>query len=218
MKNLKVLGTPLKFSISFYVGFVYFTIAIGWNQTWLFGLAFTSLIFGIILLHEFGHFFTAKLFGIKPKTIEMNVIGGAVTFEDTFEDEKSYKKFLTTLGGPMVNLVIMFILGFNIDLETDKFELLNLAKIINISLLVFNILPLYPLDGGKLLQYTFEMINGNFHKSKLIALITGFTTGLIVIVLCYRYEFWIILFFTVVLVYFNFNELKKYKDGKVGSV
>ena len=148
----------------------------------------------------------------------MTVIGGAVTFEDDFEDEKSYKKFLTVLGGPTINLIIMFILGFNIDWESDKLDIINLAKIINMSLLVFNVLPLYPLDGGKLLQYTSEMINHDFHKSKLIALVIGFATGLIVIVLCYNYGFWIILGFTALILVYNFSELKKYKDGKVGSV
>lgn len=211
---MKLFGTPLKLTVSFLVGFVYFSVAIGWNHTWLLGVELTAVIFGLIFLHELGHFFMSKIVNVKPKQITMTVIGGAVEFNDDFEEERTYKKLLISWAGPIVNIIIMFSLGFNIDLESDKIEFWNFLKLMNIVLLAYNILPLYPLDGGKILQYTIELFKGREY-GKYVALLTGFITGLIVIILSYRYKFWLVLIFTTLIVIVNFRELKKYsKNGR----
>jgi len=119
-------------------------------------------VFGCVLLHEFGHALAARLFGVETKDITLLPIGGVARLERM--PEKPWEEFIVALAGPMVNVVIagiivsLLILGgginqllnLNTNLITNSF-LLQLL-VINVVLVLFNMLPAFPMDGGRVLR------------------------------------------------------------------
>ncbi|SHN34004.1 Zn-dependent protease (includes SpoIVFB) [Cyclobacterium lianum] len=124
-------------------------------------LLFIILIFLCVILHEFGHALTAQKFGIQTRDIILLPIGGLARLEKLPDDPKEELK--VALAGPLVNLVIFFILllilffkGF--DFYMEEAPALNGSTIwlylasANFFLAVFNLLPAFPMDGGRVLR------------------------------------------------------------------
>lgn len=124
-----------------------------------------------VLLHEIGHSFAAKRFGIKTKKMVLLPIGGISTTDKTTESPK--EEFLITIAGPLVNVIIAGILYFAIPVSDyisyDLGEyytalidftvqtLLFFLFIVNVALVIFNMIPAFPLDGGRILRAVFDL-------------------------------------------------------------
>jgi len=126
------------------------------------GLAFVLAIFTCVVLHEFGHALVARRFGIKTPDITLLPIGGVARLERIPEDPK--QEFLIAIAGPLVNVVIALILlagllltgGFNLLTNPDQSWFgggfwVSLL-LVNIFLVVFNLIPAFPMDGGRVLR------------------------------------------------------------------
>lgn len=108
-------------------------------------------------LHELGHLIFGMILGFKPYLFEIKPIGFSVSFNNVVEDYNKkikrgnlleLKKIFVYIAGPMVNILLSFILYFfNIDILL-KSELIYL----NLILAFVNLLPIYPLDGGRILK------------------------------------------------------------------
>lgn len=117
-------------------------------------------LFLFVILHEFGHALTARLFGIQTTDITLLPIGGIARLEQMPEDPK--EELLVAAAGPAVNLVIaaglftgLLMGGFfsqplNLAVMMDNFWLQLL--IANITLVLFNLIPAFPMDGGRILR------------------------------------------------------------------
>jgi stage IV sporulation protein FB len=219
---MKLFGTPLILTRSFFFGFVYFSIAIAWNNTWIEGISITAALFGIVFLHEVGHLVVSKLVKIPAKNLTLMVTGGMVEFYDDYEQYTPWKKLLITLGGPLVNVIIMFIIGFDVNVvDGHPDTILDSIKAMNIVLLLFNILPLYSLDGGRIIQTLIELKVNNFELSKYYASIISVITSLVVITLSVTYwsisVTWLIVLFTILIGYSNISTIKKYRNERNNS-
>lgn len=124
------------------------------------GLALFLLLFACVLLHELGHALTARRFGFTTRDITLLPIGGIARFDRMPDDPR--QSLWITLAGPAVNVAIAAILFMVLQL-TRTWEpmaaigltsgpFLERLMLLNISLVVFNMLPAFPMDGGRALR------------------------------------------------------------------
>lgn len=131
-------------------------------------LAGMGLILGVFLcvvLHELGHALTARRFGVGTRSITLYPIGGLARLERI--PSEPMKEFWIALGGPIVNLVIaavlaavLFVLGGSFApgvLESPGTHTLASLMWINLVLAGFNLLPAFPMDGGRVLRSVLAM-------------------------------------------------------------
>jgi Zn-dependent protease len=129
------------------------------------GIFLVIAVFGCVLLHEFGHALTGKKFGINTRSITLLPIGGLAKLEKI--PEKPIQEFWITLAGPAVNVVIaifLFLILYltgnfepNINISMIEGSFLQKLMFVNVVLVVFNILPAFPMDGGRILRAVLAM-------------------------------------------------------------
>ena len=142
-----------------WVGFNY------WQQTGtlagtLEGILFILFLFLCVVLHEFGHALTARRFAIKTRDITLYPIGGVARLERM--PDKPIQELWVALAGPAVNIVISALLlawlilsGSVNPLAGNNFTgepFLERLMVVNLSLALFNLIPAFPMDGGRVLR------------------------------------------------------------------
>jgi Zn-dependent protease len=156
----------------------------------------SALLFSIVLLHEFGHCFASRMVGGNPNEIIMTPLGGLAMADSP---HRPWARFVTVVGGPMVNVLICLItagiisyLGHgilipwrphNIERVFEAFDRYPIFAyylwwifLISWGLLLFNLLPIFPLDGGQLLQ-SLLWVKLGYYKATYFATITGMIGG-----------------------------------------
>jgi len=148
-----------------------FLLIIGWMafsywteqgtlQAVLSGVLFILLLFVFVVMHEYGHALTARKFGIKTRDITLYPIGGVARLERM--PEKPIEELWVALAGPAVNVVAAIVL-FGYLLLTRTFEpltslsistgsLVERLAVVNLWLVGFNLIPAFPMDGGRVLR------------------------------------------------------------------
>lgn len=120
-------------------------------------IGFVLAVFGCVFLHELGHAFSGRWFGVQTQDITMMPIGGLARMGTP---PTPMAELVIAACGPLVNVVIAMILGigfavkanFGGPFEIDKMGLVEQLLIANIGLVVFNLLPVYPMDGGRIVR------------------------------------------------------------------
>lgn len=176
----KIFGIPIRLHLTF-VGFLLFIAIVnifrGGVQSAVFGLFFIIAIFVSVTIHEIGHSLVARGYGIKVSDITLLPIGGVARMERLPEDPKQELRIAIT--GPLVSfgiallifLIIVLVSGFKsitgFSLVGGKF-LPNLMWV-NIMLGIFNILPGFPMDGGRVFRSILARRMGYAEATKIAA-------------------------------------------------
>jgi Zn-dependent protease/CBS domain-containing protein len=126
----------------------------------LWSILFILTLFACVTLHELGHALAAKRYNIKTSNITLLPIGGVAQLESM--PEKPKEELVVALAGPMVNVIIAGLLfpllslsGGLDDLDVTRFSHHNFLPslmVVNIWLAVFNMIPAFPMDGGRVLR------------------------------------------------------------------
>jgi Zn-dependent protease len=133
-----------------------------------------TLLFLCIVLHEYGHILTGRAYGISFYKIVMTPLGG-MALTDMVENVNTYnakQQFWIALAGPLVSAalaVILLPLGF-----LTGSTLITQVGFINIVLVIFNLIPAYPMDGGRIFKSLMLLFcTKNYRKASRITGITG---------------------------------------------
>lgn len=112
------------------------------------------------LIHELSHMFTGLILKLKPKTLEIQPFGIGIVFESFENTEKN--KIIIAIAGPLMNIIIAIIFGF-INIKS-QYIIINA----NILLAIFNLIPIYPLDGGRILKSIIKIYNKQQNTDDII--------------------------------------------------
>jgi stage IV sporulation protein FB len=151
--------------------------ATAWNT-----LLFIVLLFLCVLLHEFGHIFTARAFGVTTPYVTLLPIGGVAQLDRI--PEEPGQEFLIAIAGPIVNFVIAFLLvyvaGANLQLsaaatvDNTQIAMIDRLAIVNLFLATFNLIPAFPMDGGRVLRALLASRMGYVRATEISASIGQF--------------------------------------------
>ncbi len=210
----KFSGIPVRIHWSFGLIFLW-AFYLGFRENWAWAsigwfLLFIGALFVCVVLHEFGHALTARRYGVSTRDIILSPIGGVARLDKL--PEQPMQEFYVAVAGPLVNVGIMAILSpyllfisskteesvpniirsfFNLS---DNIFLHNLTQLdyfffgliaLNGTLAVFNMLPAFPMDGGRVLRALLSIPLGRIRATRIATYIGQFLA-----VLLFAYGIW----------------------------
>lgn len=153
----------------------------GWGSgtAYLVGAVSTVLLFVTVLLHELGHSFTARSLGLPVNSITLHIFGGVSSL--TQEPKTPRIEFLITIAGPLVSLIlagVFYLLHAAVaGTSSEVVAVLGYLASVNLILGIFNLVPAYPLDGGRVLHSIVWAVTGNMGRATRIATRVGKAFG-----------------------------------------
>ena len=144
------------------------------------GTVFTLALFASVVIHELGHALTARRFGVATRNITLLPIGGVASLEEV--PEKPRQELAIALAGPIVTVLIALALNLGLrfahqptSLQEDAIAKGGAARFVaqlmwvNVSLFVFNMLPAFPMDGGRVLRSALALRGDYLHATEVAA-------------------------------------------------
>jgi Zn-dependent protease len=225
----KVLGVSIKFHWSFIFIFVlvaYISIIEKLDTAEILFLVLgIASVFVCVLLHELGHALMARRIDVQIVDILLTPIGGLARFGELYDNSR--KEVIIALAGPLVNFVLFVILFLpflifgrteiilerEIGVVNNFWGYLHFLLTINIVLFLFNLIPAFPMDGGRILR---GLLSLKFDRMRAtyIAMITGKIFAVLFLILAYTHQMFALLFIGG-FVYFMADREYKYEVSKL---
>lgn len=142
-----LFGIPIKLHWSFAGALALGVFWVGLSQ-WYVGVAITVALFGSVLLHELGHALAAKYYGITTSHITLHLLGGIAAIDRM--PRNPLQELVIALAGPAVNgglFVVFAALGWSFGSQVAL-----MVAVMNLIMGLFNLLPAFPMDGGRVLR------------------------------------------------------------------
>lgn len=179
----KIFGIDIYIDSSWFIIFILFTWVLAadyfphkyndWSTSlyWIIGIITSLLIFASVLIHELAHSLVALKQGEKVRSITLFILGGVAQI--TEEPKKPLEELKIALVGPLTSLIVgflFFILAFLLRGTSVYLEAsVSYLALINTVLAIFNLIPGFPMDGGRVLRSIIWQITGSLKKATRIA-------------------------------------------------
>lgn len=203
--------------------------SVGWFAVLMIG------VFACVILHEFGHAFSAKRYGVQTKDIILSPLGGVARLDGL--PEKPIDESVVAFAGPLVNLLLAGIFGgygwltSSIDfsnLGTSRLvfgnpeNFVTLFLLINIFLALFNLIPAFPMDGGRIFRSLLSPSLGR-RRATLITTYLGQGMAILLVILAYffvppRMSFYLIPLFILSSAFMFFMARQEYRMVKFEEI
>jgi Zn-dependent protease len=186
---------------------------IGWN------IAEYLALFAIVLMHEFGHSLACRSVGGKADRILLWPLGGAAFVQPP---ERPGAVLWSIAAGPLVNVILVPVtiaLAFRMPAGSDVAQFLNALALINMALLVFNMLPIYPLDGGQILRALLWFVIGPARSLMIASVIGLIGAGIgMLLAIVWLQSFWLVIMaaFAMMQSWMGFQRAKEIASGAAG--
>ncbi len=198
----RIRGIALRMHVTFLlllavVGYQGYVIAGGRGAFW--SLALISAVFVCIILHELGHSLVAQQLGVEVRSITLLPIGGVASLKTI--PENPWHEIAITVAGPMVNVVAAAVLMpfaglprslFLTDLPANFLGLLNTLVGVNIWLFLFNCIPAFPMDGGRLLRAILALVVP-YRRATWIAVLVGQALAIVFLLVGLYTSIWLVI-------------------------
>jgi Zn-dependent protease len=185
---VRLAGIPIYVDASWLIILALFTVSFqdAYKRTlyepgplghWGLALATALAYFGCILLHELGHAVVARRYGMPIRGITLFLFGGVAELGS--EPSSARGEFLMAIGGPVVSAVLagilyaLYRLGIQENWAPAGLAVLGYLWLINLVVLVFNLVPAFPLDGGRVLRSSLWAATGDLRRSTYWASLCG---------------------------------------------
>ena len=202
----QVFGIDIKVHLSFVLILVWGAFVYGGDAGPLYGLLVTIALFSLVLMHELGHSLAALGYGIPVRDITLLPIGGVARLERM--PEKPLPELVVALAGPFVNIILaglllplLIVLGF-LQSPYFSFELLTHPGLLNfltflfganLSLAIFNMIPAFPLDGGRVFRAMLGFVTDYGTATQIAATVGQFLAIALGLVAVFSGQFWLVL-------------------------
>jgi stage IV sporulation protein FB len=177
----RLLGSELRVHATFFLLLIWIG-GVAWAQAGpmaaLVNVVYILLLFVCVIAHEYGHALMARRFGIKTPDITLLPIGGLARLMKM--PDKPAQEILVALAGPAVNVVIFFVLwavvGLNVSDapltgEMGFADLPGQIAVLNLILAVFNMIPAFPMDGGRVLRAALSFFMDRVKATRIAAMV-----------------------------------------------
>ncbi len=146
---------------------------LGMQTYWLMGVIGAIGLFVSIIIHEFSHALIARKYGMKIKGITLFIFGGVAEMQDEPSTPKS--EFFMAIAGPIASFTLSILFGGlaqaaeNMKFSVPMIALLGYLSTINLLIAIFNLIPAFPTDGGRVLRSFLWWIRGDIHWATRLA-------------------------------------------------
>jgi Zn-dependent protease len=156
----------------------------GWVY-WLLGPLVAAIFFASIVAHELGHSLVSRAYGLPVRSITLHLLGGVAQLGA--EVRSAREEFWIAVAGPLVSVALAGLfwgVGLLLDgVWAPLAAALGLLALLNVSVVLFNLLPGFPLDGGRVLRSVVWGVTGDYRRASRVAAGGGRLVGFLLILL-----------------------------------
>jgi len=141
---------------------------------WVLGVIAALLLFASVLIHELGHSFVARARGLRVENITLFIFGGVSSIEKEPDNPKD--EFLVAVVGPLISLLLatlFWLIGLYVTPDSATAALIDYLVLANLGLGLFNLVPGFPLDGGRVLRSIAWAVTGDARRATRFASYVG---------------------------------------------
>lgn len=183
----RLFGIEFRIHFSWFIVFILVTASLVyprfWDWTyWLIAIISSILLFSSVVAHELAHSLVGRANGIPISSITLFIFGGVAQM--TEEAPRPGAEFRMAAAGPLCSLVLSAIFWLSLlipDIPQPLGESLFWLALSNLSLAVFNLVPGFPLDGGRIFRAALWRFTGNYRRASLIAARLGQGIGFLLV-------------------------------------
>ena len=206
IRLFKVFGIPIEINISWFIIFAlvaYSLVSLYFptnypdmsvSSYWVMGIVAALMLFASVILHELSHSYVAKMHGVPIRRITLFLFGGVSQMER--ESDQPGTEMKIAIAGPAMSFVLMFVFflvyaAIRAGGETGGIApVFRYLAIVNGMLGIFNLIPGFPLDGGRLLRAAIWKATGNLRKATFVASRVGSVVGIVFVLFGFFMVFW----------------------------